>query len=225
MYTVETLQCIALMCEEKELFPQGLHCSSLLGVEAAAGAGCMRVESSGTALHCPLLVTGLHWTAFKMPAASLKPPLTIPPPGSGLAPIRATFSSSFGFSCGGTHSAFPQSLEKVRKKNRILSMVAVPSRVGLSPRNHEDAGGEASLSWGVEYVLLKKSHVGRQEGGLGALGCGSHAAANLAFSLALHGHGAADTSQKQLQGPRGEVVRRGAGVSGVMNLLFGARCL
>lgn len=57
---------------EKDVFLQGLCCSSLI-VETAAWPGCMRVEISGTALNCPLLVTGSCWPGFKMLAASVKP--------------------------------------------------------------------------------------------------------------------------------------------------------
>lgn len=89
MYTVENSSMHSLGVWKRRFFLQGLRCSSLTGVEAAAWAGCMRVEISGTALNCPLLVTGFCWPEFQNVRCILETPR------HWVGTTMTTFSSSF----------------------------------------------------------------------------------------------------------------------------------
>lgn len=152
---------------EKEVFLQGLHCSSLTGVETAAWSGCTRVEISGTALNCLLLVTGFHQPGFKMFAASLKPPSAISLPGTRLAPIMGTLSFSLWMQLGShpiqaPHREFEKGKQSKTGEIQQLIWWSFHPSWELSPISHdnEDAAGRASLSWGVGLSLYSpKGHV------------------------------------------------------------------
>lgn len=140
-------------------------------------AGRMRVEISGTAFNCLLLVTGLQQPGFKMLAASLKPPRAISLPGTRLAPITGTLSFSFWMQLG-SHPIQPPRRELEKGKQNKTGEIQQPTWWSfhpsreLSPISHdnEDAAGRTSLSWGVESLLPKRSCVGRQERGPGDWG-------------------------------------------------------
>lgn len=101
---------------EKEVFLQGLHCSSLTGVETAAWSGCTRVEISGTALNCLLLVTGFHQPGFKMFAASLKPHQPFLSLVLDWHQLWAPFHFRSGCSWGVAQSRLP--IENLKKENK-----------------------------------------------------------------------------------------------------------